>query len=375
MKKLLSALILTILTQPLAFAKNPNSIAKTMHAAIANNEIPGGVVLITRNGEPVYHRAFGNLMLTPQKIKAKKDYFYDLASLTKLYTATLIMRLHEAKLLDISKPISTYLEAFHQPDKEAITVEQLLTHRSGLPAGLVVEHFTHGLEAAINKIGSTKLFAQPNKRFVYSDLGLITAGYLAEQITKKSLLALLKEYVLVPLGLTQTLINPSVRFFQHIAPCNVEDEVLIHGRVHDPCAFALGGCAGHAGIFSSAADVAKFAHVFLQNGKAANGSQFLSPESVKLMTTPRSYMAAGEKRGIGFAIDAKGSNPRGKIFSTASFGHTGFTGTSVWIDPETQAVVVLLTNRLHPDGSGNVRPLREKIGTLAAKFVQKQIEG
>lgn len=370
MNKLVCIIVLTSLFYPIAQAKQSDTIAHTMNKAIEKKDIPGGVVLIAHKGTTIYHKAFGYLMLSPQKITTKKEYFYDLASLTKLYTATLIMRLHEAQLLNISKPVSRYLSAFDRPDKKSITIEQLLTHRSGLPATIPVENFTHGIELAITNIALTKLKAQPNERFIYSDLGLIIAGYLAEQVTNKPLIRLFKEYVFVPLGLSQTFINPSPRFFAHVAPCNFENETIIHGRVHDPRAFALGGCAGHAGIFASAADVAKFAQVFLEQGKNSNGELFLSPDSIKMMTKPRSYMKKGEKRGIGFAIDPKGSNPRGTIFSQASFGHTGFTGTSVWIDPETQTVVVLLTNRLHPTGKGNVRTLREKIGTLSATLVK-----
>ncbi|MBM3887458.1 serine hydrolase [Candidatus Dependentiae bacterium] len=370
MKIFLVIILLINFIQGFAFSQNKKKdpIEKAMQSAIQKNQIPGGVVLITHKGETIYFKAFGHTMEKPLKEKTKDTSMYDLASLTKLYTATLIMKLHEAGLLDISKPVSNYIEAFQRPDKASITIEQLLTHRSGLPAANKVAHYSTDHHATISHIATVKQKSAPSQKFIYSDLGPIVAGYLAELITGKTLNSLLKDYVFLPLELYQTFTFPSPRFFEHIAPSNLPDGKLIQGRVHDPRAYAMGGLAGNAGIFSQALDVAKFAQLFLQNG-VYNGKQYLSQQSIDRMTKASSTLPVNEKRGIGFDIDTKYSSPRGDLFARTSFGHTGFTGTSVWIDPGTQTVVVLLCNSLHPSGKGNINVLRKKIGTLAAKMV------
>lgn len=352
--------------------RSTHKIDNVMQTAIRKKQIPGGVVLIMHRGSIIYHKAFGNLMVKPNHIKTQKNSVYDLASLTKLFTATLIMRLHEEGIIDVTKPVATYLKSFAIPDKNNITIEQLLTHRSGLPAGIPVEDFTAGQSAAVDKIAATPLKYHPGTNFLYSDLGPIVAGYLAEHVTSKPLASLFKEYIFTPLDLQQTAVHPSPRFLNHIAACDFENGTLVHGRVHDPRAHALGDCAGNAGIFATAADVAKFGQLFLNGGKY-KGKQLLSATSIRAMTAPDKSLPEDEQRGIGFDINTKYSLPRGKLFAKNSFGHTGFTGTSLWIDPTTQTIVVLLTNRLHPDGKGDVKKLRSSIGTLAAQLVQKEI--
>lgn len=382
MKKLILVALFVNFTHTIASTnycdQKNDPIAKAMQNAIGKKEIPGGVVLITHQGETIYQKAFGKVSLKPYKTTAKEGSMYDLSSLTKLYTATLIMRLHQKRVLDVKKPVSFYIPSFRRLDKAAITIEQLLTHRSGLPAESKISHYSTDIEATIEHIAAVPLKAAPGEKFIYSDLGPIVAGFLAEQVTGKPLGMILKDYVLLPLNLYQTFMFPPPRFFEQIAPSNSADGKLLHGRVYDPRAYAMGGIAGNAGLFTVAADVAKFAQIFLQKGMF-EGSQFLSEQSVAMMTTAPSDMPVNEKRGIGFDIDTKYSSPRGELFARTSFGHTGFTGTSVWIDSNSQTIVVLLTNYLHPDGKnclhpdgkGNISSLRHEIGTLAAKIVQK----
>ena len=341
MKQLILIALGIMLTTPQILTKPPKKdpIAAIMRTAIATKQTPSGVVVITRRGMPIYQKAFGHLRLFPQKIKAKTGSYYDLASLTKLYTATLIMRLHDAGIIDVYSPVASYLKEFKAPDKQNITVAQLLTHYSGLPAGTPVNDYSAGAAEAIQRIAATSLTLPPGNTFLYSDLGPITAGYLAEQVTGKPLAQLLREYIFIPLGLRQTMTHPSIRFLQHVAAYDVDDDGnIIHGRVHDPRAHALGGLAGNAGIFATAADVAKFAQIFLNNGKHRD-SQFLSPASIAAITTPQPGQANNAQRGIGFDINTQFSTPRGN-FGPQSFGHTGFTGTSVWIDLATKTVVV-----------------------------------
>lgn len=339
-----------------------------MKAAIINHQTSGGVVVISHNGGIIYQKAFGHLTLSPAKIITKPSSFYDLASLTKIYTATLIMRLHEAGLLNVYNPVGMYLEEFNTPDKKMMTVAQLLTHYSGLPPVNPLSDYTEGATTVIKKIASAKLITPPGTKFLYSDLGPITAGYLAEKVTNKSLANLFREYIFTPLKLNQTMTHPSPRFSRNIAANDKDAEgTIIHCRVHDPRAQALGGLAGNAGIFATASDVAKFAQVFF-SGKTDKGLQFLSEESIRAMTTPQQGQAHNEQRGIGFDINTPFSTLRGN-FSPKSFGHTGFTGTSVWIDPTIQTIVVLLCNRLHPAGKGDVKELRKTISLLAKKIL------
>lgn len=367
MKKIMLFIALITLTKSIVFAKKstPDPIASAIKKEIKNKKLPGCVVCITRKGKTIYHKAFGNQMISPAVVKTQKNTLYDVASLTKLYTATLIMRLEEAGKLSISDPVATYLEEFQTANKQNITLEQLLTHYSGLPAGNPVEDYTNGIQEAVKKIAALPLKAQPGKKFIYSDLGPILAGYIAEKVTGQSLAALFKKYLFIPLKLQQTLVFPSPRFLNHIAPANIENNILIHGRVHDPRAYALGGLAGNAGIFASAADVAKFGNLFL-NTPLHEGQPFLSKKTIEIMTTARPKQPRGEQRGVGFDINTPLSFARGEKFSTQSFGHIGFTGTSLWIDPPSQTVVVFLSNRLHPHGTGDVKELRHTVGTLAA---------
>ena len=372
MKRIILIVLAAMLTTPPILAKNQKNdpIASAMRSAIAANKTPSGVVVITRSGSTLYQKAFGNLTLSPSKSKAQCGSYYDLASLTKLYTATLIMRLHDAGIIDAYKPVATYLKEFAIPDKKTITVAMLLTHYSGVPAGTPVSDYADGAANAIKRIADTPLVNTPGEKFLYSDLGPITAGYLAEQVTGKPLAKLLREYIFTPLGLHQTMTHPSPRFSRNIAAYDADEQgIMIHCRVHDPRAQALGGLAGNAGIFATAADVAKFAQIFINKG-THKGVQFLSLASIAAMTTPHPGQTENEQRGIGFDINTPFSTPRGD-FGPQSFGHTGFTGTSMWIDSETKTVVVILCNRLHPDGKGDVKELRRTIGLLAAKMVKK----
>lgn len=370
MKQLILLVLSTAITitQILPHNSKNDLIEKSMQAAITEHKTSSGVVVIAHKGNIIYQKAFGHLVLSPTKIMAKLGSFYDLASLTKLYTATLIMRLHEASMLNVYQPVAQYLEEFNTPDKKMITIAQLLTHYSGLPAINPLSDYAEGATSAIKKIAETPLITPPGKKFLYSDLGPITAGYLAEKITGKRLANLFREYIFTPLKLQQTLTHPSPRFTRNVAAHDKDEEgITIHCRVHDPRAQALGGLAGNAGIFATASDVAKFAQIFF-NGKTEKGTQFLSQESISAMTTPQLGQTDSEQRGIGFDINTPFSSLRGN-FSPKSFGHTGFTGTSVWIDPTSETVVVLLCNRLHPDGKGDVKELRKSISNLAAKMI------
>lgn len=347
------------------------SIDETMNEAIADNQIPGGVVLISHKGKIIYHKAFGNLMVTPHTLPTHKDSLYDLTSITKVFTSTLIMQLHDEGKLDVFKPVATYIESFKSKDKMMITIEQLLTHRSGLPIIIPTPNFTYGLATAVARISQARLESTPGTHYLYSDLGPITASYIAEKVTGKIFDQLLQEYIFTPLNLKDTLFSPAKsRLTDNIAPTNTNEGELRHGLCWSPRSWALGGVGGSSGLFSTAVDLEKFAQLFLNDG-IVNGKRILSSKSVKLMTTSSTDIPEAEQRGIGFDINTDSSFARGTSFGKSSFGHTGTSGTSLWIDPKTQTVVIVLSNRSHPKTSSNFKIARARIATLAAKMVQK----
>ncbi len=364
-KYLLAPLIFVLVA---CAAPKIDPIANLMNKAIENKETPGGVVLVNLRGKTVYHKAFGNSMVSPRQIPAVKDGLYDLTSLTKLYTATLIMMLHDKDKLDIAKPVATYLPAFSRPDKATITIEQLLTHCSGLPIIIPTENFTQGLAKAVDNIAKAALVSTPGTEYLYSDLGYVTASFLAEQVTGKPFDALLKEYIFAPLGLHSTLFTPPATKLDTIAPTNTDDGELLHGVPWSPRTRALGGIGGHSGLFASAADVATFGLLFLNDG-VVNGKRLLSHKSVMMMTTVRDTMPPGKRRAIGFDFNTDSAFARGTVFDEDSFGHTGVAGTSLWIDKKLETLVVILCNRSHVNITGKLKQLRSDIATVAAKVV------
>lgn len=350
-------------------------IEQAMLTAIASKEIPGGVILINHQGKTIYHKAFGNLMVTPKGIPAIAEGLYDLTSITKIYTATLIMILHDQGKLDITKPVADYLPSFNTADKKTITIEQLLTHRSGLPVIIPTPLFEQGLATAVKNIGKSKLIAQPGNCYLYSDLGPITASYIAEQVTGKSFEQLLQEYIFQPLGLNNTGFTPAKTHpLNTIAPNNTDTGELRHGHCWSPRSHALGGVGGSSGLFASASDLLCFAQLFLHDGIAQNGQRILSPSSTQLMTTHHKNTPAGEKRAIGFDFETDSAFARGKKFGPESFGHTGTSGTTLWIDPITKTILIILSNRFHPETRSKFKYPRMTIATLAAIMVEKRNE-
>lgn len=346
-------------------------IADLMKKAIKNEEIPGGVVLITHRGQTIYEQAFGNRMIEPHHIPATVDGIYDLTSVTKLYTTALIMQLHDQKKVDITKPISTYLPSFRRQDKQNITLEHLLTHRSGLPIIIPTENFTQGLSHTVERIAEAPLVFRPGSSYLYSDLGTIVASYIAEIVAKKPFEDLLQEYIFDPLGLKNTFFRPPKDLLSRIAPTTTPEGEYLHGVAWSPRTRALGGVGGHSGLFAQAADIAVFGQLFLRNGEL-NGRHLLSAESIRLMTIGNSIIPAKEKRAIGFDIATDSAYARGRLFGDRSFGHTGVAGTCLWIDPELEGLMVVLTNRSHPRQRGSFKTSLAAISTEAARILQKK---
>ena len=320
------------------------SIDRIVTRGINAGGYPGASVVIGRNGYAVYQRGFGKLGWTTNspRVSAERS-IYDLASLTKVVgTTTAAMVLYDQGRLDLNAPVSTYLPAFSGGWKDSVTVRHLLTHRSGLPSGRDLWRIARTPDEARAAVLSTNLECKPGQCYIYSDLGADVLGFVIEAIAGESLDVFLHDKVFDPLGMNDTFFRPADSLTYRIAPTEIAPPrgYPLQGQVHDENAYALGGVAGHAGLFSTAADLSIFAQMML-NGGSYNGVRILSDTTVALFTR----RAAGT-RALGWDT-ADGDGGSGKFLNSRAYGHTGYTGTSIWIDPERQMFVLLLTNRVH----------------------------
>ena len=320
------------------------SIDRIVARGIKAGGYPGASVVIGRKGYAVFQKGFGKLGWTASSPRVTADRsIYDLASLTKVVgTTTAAMLLFDQGRLDLDAPVSTYLPAFSGGWKDSVTVRQLLTHRSGLPAGRDLWRVARTADEARAAVLATNLECRPGQCYIYSDLGADVLGFVVEAVAGESLDNFLHDKVFEPLGMTDTFFRPADSLTYRIAPTEIAPPrgYPLQGQVHDENAYALGGVAGHAGLFSTAADLSIFAQMML-NGGEYNGVRILSDTTVALFTR----RAAGT-RALGWDT-ADGDGGSGKFLDSHAYGHTGYTGTSIWIDPERQMFVLLLTNRVH----------------------------
>jgi uncharacterized protein YbbC (DUF1343 family)/CubicO group peptidase (beta-lactamase class C family) len=341
---------------------------QVIQQAITERRCPGGVLWVERNGV-AYHRAYGQRAVVPAVEPMTEDTIFDAASLTKvLGTTPAIMLLVERGQVKLQDRVATYVPEFSGEGKDAITIKQILTHTSGLRPDVSLQPEWSGLDAFLQRARAEPLAAQPEERFVYSDTGLILAGEIVRRVTHCALEQFLAREVYRPLRMKDTGFNPPPARRGRIAPTEVEQGRPLRGVVHDPRARRLGGVAGHAGLFTTAADVARFARMMLQGG-SLDGVRLFGPGTVRLMTSVQTPDRMAARRGLGWDIDSSYAGQRGSIFPLGGYGHTGWTGGSLWIDPFSRTIVVFLSNRNHPDESGNVIPLRRRLGTLAAEAV------
>jgi uncharacterized protein YbbC (DUF1343 family)/CubicO group peptidase (beta-lactamase class C family) len=331
--------------------------------AIRGEQIPGAVVLIGHDGQVIYRKAFGERSLEPRREPMTVDTIFDLASLTKVIaTTTAVMQLVEKGQIRVNEPVAKYIPEFAENGKEEITVRELLTHYSGMPKDLELMPAWEGRETAFRMAFATKPIYPPGSRFLYSDVNFLVLGALVERVSGMPLNEYCQKHVFVPLMMTHTRFLPPASWSPKIAPTQYDEEhdAMMRGIVHDPSARRMGGVAGHAGLFSTADDLAKFAQAIL------NGSTILSPLMIEKMTTPQQPPTSQALRGFGWDIDSPFSSTRGDLLPVGSFGHTGFTGTSLWIDPTTRTFIIVLTNAVHPHGKGSAVALRSKIATAVA---------
>jgi uncharacterized protein YbbC (DUF1343 family)/CubicO group peptidase (beta-lactamase class C family) len=365
-----SVLLATSLTASAAVdAKRPtaairlSSVDAVIEQAVHDGNIPGAVLLVGHNGHVIYRKAYGNRALEPRREPMTLDTIFDLASLTKVIaTTTAVMQLVEQGKVRLNDPVAKYLPEFAQNGKDDVTVRQLLIHYSGMSPDLDLKTPWEGKETAYRMAFSQTPDDPPGSRFSYSDINFIVLGALVERISGESLDEYCERHIFLPLKMTHTRFLPPAAWRAKIAPTQYdENEHMLRGVVHDPTARRMGGVAGHAGLFSTADDLAKFAQALL-NG----GGGILSPLTVEKMTQPEQPPSAPVLRGFGWDIDSPFSSNRGDLLPVGSYGHTGFTGTSMWIDPTTQTYIILLTNAVHPRGKGTAIALRSKVATAVA---------
>jgi uncharacterized protein YbbC (DUF1343 family)/CubicO group peptidase (beta-lactamase class C family) len=330
-----------------------------MQKAVADENMPGGVLLVGHNGRVVYRKAFGFRSLEPAREPMTVDTIFDLASLTKCVATTIsVMKLVEAGRVRLNDPVASYLPQFGQNGKQDITVRELLTHYSGLAPDLDLSTPWSGHEAAFTLVMQQRPAYPPGTRFVYSDINFETLGFIVEKVSRMPLNEFAAMNIFEPLGMKHTRFLPPDMWEPSIAPTQYDEQNrMLRGVVHDPTARRMGGVAGHAGLFSTADDLAIFAQDLLGSSKV------LTQAAIEKMSTPQTPANAASLRGLGWDIDSPFASNRGELLPVGSFGHTGFTGTSLWIDPGTDTYIILLTNAVHPRGGRSVVSLRSRIAS------------
>lgn len=343
-------------------------IDQVVREGIEAGQMPGCVVVIGRRGKVIFSKAYGQRQVEPEPVDMSVDTVFDMASLTKpVATATSVMILLQEGKLRLDDPVAKHVPEFGNNGKEKITVFELLTHQGGLIPDNALADYADGPEKSWERIFALSLRSRPGLRFIYTDVGYLMLAEIIQRVSGKNVNEFSHDHIFQPLGMTETGYLPDERLRRRAAPTEKRDDEWMRGEVHDPRAYLLGGVAGHAGLFSTAADLAVYAQMMLQGGEY-QGVRILEPATVDAMTTP--HPVSSGRRGLGWDVRTGYSSNRGRSFSDQAFGHGGFTGTAMWIDPRLELFVIFLSNRLHPDGKGSVNPLAGRIGTIAADAIQ-----
>jgi CubicO group peptidase (beta-lactamase class C family) len=323
-------------------------VDEIIQSAIKDSAFPGAVVLVSKEGEVIYEKAFGHFTYDDTSETVNINTIYDIASLTKVIaTATAVMICYDKNLFSLDDPVSKYIPEFAQNGKENVTIKNLLLHNSGLPAFKRFYKDYSSVDEVINDIYNTPLSYETGSKTVYSDLGSITLAKIIEQVTGKSFDVFCSEEIFNPLQMNSTVFNPPDSLKYKISPTEYDNywrNKLVWGEVHDETARLLNGVAGHAGLFSTAQNISNLLQLLLNNGNF-NGRQIIKPETIKLFTSRYSDKST---RALGWDTKSAQKSSAGNLFDITSFGHLGFTGTSVWVDPTRDLFVVFLTNRVYP---------------------------
>ncbi len=348
-------------------------IDRIIEGGIAAKKFPGAVVIAGHNGRIIFHRAYGNRSLIPAPEAMTEDTIFDVASLTKvLVTAPAIMQLYEQGRFRLNDPVAQYLPAFAANGKQDITIRQLLTHYSGLPPDVSLDDPWQGKEEGLRRAFAAKPVTPPGVQFRYSDINFIVLGALVEKLSGLTLDQYQQRYLAQPLGVEHMRYLPPESWRSRTAPTQYDHGVMLRGVVHDPTSRRMGGVAGHAGVFSTAGDVAVYAQNLLDR-LAGKPSHFpLLQLTLEKMTTPEQPATGTALRGLGWDIESPYSSNRGELFPVGSFGHTGFTGTSIWMDPTSDTYVILMSNAVYPNGPTGINAIRGAVANAVAAWVGGQ---
>ena len=349
--------------------------------AISEKRLPGCVILIGRPEGIAWLKAFGDKRLEPEREPMTDDTVFDLASLTKpLATATSVMKLVEQGKLSLDEPVTKHIPEFGVEAKEAITIRDLLVHRSGLISDNAMHDYSDGPLKAKERLFALMLSAPIGSKFMYSDVNFMMLGEVVARVSSQPLNEFAYREVFTPLGMSETMYLPTEPLRQRAAPTEQREGRWMQGEVHDPRAYKLGGVAGHAGLFGTASDLARYATDVLA-GINHDQSRILKQETWRTMTTgltivgtDRQGQPTTDVRGLGWDMQSRYSINRGTKFSSSAFGHGGFTGIAIWIDPDNKLYVIFLSNRVHPNGKGLVNPLAGKIGEIAVEALEAKAD-
>lgn len=350
-------------------------IDDVVNEAIAAHQLPGAVVVVGRGDSILYRKAYGNRAVQPSVEPMTLDTIFDLASLTKVVAAApAVMMLVDEGRIQLADSVATFIPEFAQHGKSGITIRDLLTHMSGLRPDLDLGPSWRGADEAIRLACAETPTDPPGRRFVYSDINFFLLGEIVARVSGRPLAEFVRDRIFLPLDMRETRYLPPASLIPRIAPtqpctsfgwpCEGPGMTMLRGVVHDPTARRMGGVAGHAGVFSTADDLVKYAR-FWAGGAPSPHRSILSALTMARMTMPATPAGETNVRGLGWDIDSSYSSPRGDSFPIGSFGHTGFTGTSMWIDRSTHGFVIILSNRVHPDGKGDIKALRTRVATIA----------
>jgi len=341
-------------------------IADVVAKAIREGKTPGAVVLIGHEGTVVYRRAFGYRSLAPKKSPMTVDTVFDLASLTKpVATATAVMQLAEQGRVNIDDPVYRYWPSFKTNGKKNITVRQLLTHYSGLKPDLSMRPAWTGYRTAMAKIISEPPVFPPGRVYIYSDINFEVLGEIVHRVSGLPLDEYCEKNIFKPLGMKDTGFHPLPDLQDRIAPTRFAYNNILCGKPHDPTCYRMGGVSGHAGLFSTADDLALFAQAFLNKGEL-NDVSIMKPETVQQMTLPQSPSRGKTPRGLGWDLEPAFLSADNQVTETPAYSHLGYTGTALWIDPLTKTYVIVLTNRVYPNDRGDVKALRADIKEIVS---------
>ena len=351
-----------------------NRIDDVVADAIKARQLPGAVVVVGRGDQVAFRKAYGQRALQPSAEPMTLDTIFDLASLTKVVATTpSVMMLVEQGRIRLTDPVASFIPEFSKYGKDRITVRDLMTHMSGLRPDVDLGDPWVGSQEAIRLATEEVLTQPPGRRFVYSDINYFLLAEIVSRVSKQPFQEFVQQHLFKPLGMRDTLFTPPAALLPRIAPtqpctpygwpCDGPDMKMLRGVVHDPTARRMGGVAGHAGLFSTAADLTIYARMLLGGG-AVGQTRVLAPLTVARMTSPATPAGEPNVRGLGWDLDSSYSANRGELLPLGSFGHTGFTGTSIWVDPATRVFIIFLSNRVHPDGRGDVTPLRARVATI-----------